>query len=41
MSTRRVSPEIMMITIPPELVTVLNGFAIVAGAALVAVFVMK
>jgi hypothetical protein len=31
----------MMITIPPELVTVLTGFAMVAAAALVVVFVMK
>jgi hypothetical protein len=31
----------MMITIPQELVTVLTGFAMVAAAALVVVFVMK
>jgi hypothetical protein len=31
----------MLITIPPELITVLTGFAMVAAAALVAVFVIK
>jgi hypothetical protein len=31
----------MMITIPQELVTVLTGFAMVAAAALVAVFVIR
>jgi hypothetical protein len=31
----------MMITIPDELVTVLTGFAIVAGVALVVTFFMK
>jgi hypothetical protein len=30
-----------MITIPPELITVLTGFAMVVAAALVAVFVIK
>jgi hypothetical protein len=31
----------MMITIPQELVTVLTGFAMVAAAALLVVFVIK